>query len=264
MLLVKKKMIPLSFRISYLQFMKKFVISILLISISFCLFAQENTVIESPKNQKQKKISNVSEKPVLFKDRVVLDFMTSIWTGLGKYEGVKPKAINFGFNGEIIFDLPVKRKSPISFGLGVGVSAYSLYSNGVFGIDNDTKTTLTPMPDIVSKYRKNKLSYTNLHIPIEFRYRHKCGFKISAGVRVGVTVDLHTKYFGPDRKTGTGKELIKDYDIRNRTKIPVEVVFRTGWKFIGVSASYMITKLFESGNGPAICPVSVGISICPY
>ncbi len=245
--------------------MKKLIASILLISISFCLSAQENTETNtSSKSKKAKMVSNMSEKPVLFKDRFVLDFMTSIWTGLNKYEGIKPKAINFGFNGEIIFDLPVKRKSPISFGLGVGVSAYSLYSNGLFGIDAEGNTTLTPVPDIVSKYRRNKMSYTNLHIPIEFRYRHKSGFKISAGVRVGVVVDLHTKYFGPNRQTGTDKELIKDYDIRNRTKIPVEVVFRTGWKFVGVTASYMVTKLFESSKGPAICPFSVGISVSPY
>ena len=127
-------------------------------------------------------------------------------------------------------------------------------------------TSMTPIPEFIadSNIRVNKLSYTNMHIPIEFRYRHKCGFKIAVGVRVGLTVDLHSKYFGPALNGSEDKDLIKDYKIVNRTKVPVEVTFRTGWKFVGVSVSYMVTKLFEAEKGPQICPLSVGISLSPY
>jgi len=206
--------------------------------------------------------------PLLFKDRIVLDFYTSIWQGLPA--GIKPKAIHFGVNAAFIFDLPVKKNAPFSFGIGVGVTNFNLYSNGLWDISRDGQyhTVVEPLPETI-KYRSNMITFTNVNIPIEFRYRHRCGFKISAGVRIGLTADVHSKYFGDPILTQMGKPLLnkdqfKNYHIPNRTKIPVEVTFRTGWKFVSVYGSYMITKMFEAGNGPQINPFSVGISLCPY
>jgi hypothetical protein len=100
---------------------------------------------------------------------------------------------------------------------------------------------------------------------LEFRYRHHAsGFKISAGVRVGLMADIHSKYFGAALDGSDDKDLIKDYSIPNRTKVPVEFTFKTGWKFVSVNVSYMITKMFVDGKGPQIHPISFGITLCPY
>lgn len=205
--------------------------------------------------------------PVLFKDRIVLDFYTSIWQGLPA--DIKAKPIHFGFNGAFIFDLSVKRNSPFSFGLGVGVANFNLYSNGLWDISRDGayNTIIEPLPE--KTYTSNKITFTNVNIPIEFRYRHPCGFKISVGARIGLTADVHSKYFGDPiiSQRGKGllnKDLFKNYHIPNRTQIPVELTFRTGWKFVSVYGSYMITKMFEAGKGPQINPISLGISLCPY
>lgn len=260
--------------------MKKIAVITILIALCFNTFSQ-NDSIQTKKSKKAikatKSATTTANKPVLFKDRIVLDFMSSYWFGMNTEstkqffvysptasDPIKAKNMNFGFNGAIIFDIPIKRNSPFSFGLGLGVSNYNLYSNGIFGIGQNYTTIMSPIPNYIDTIRKNKLSYTNLHIPIEFRFRHKSGFKLAVGVRVGVTVDLHSKYFGPALNGSQDKDLFKDYKIVNRTKIPVEVTFRTGWKFVGISASYMLTKLFESGKGPQICPFSVGISLSPY
>lgn len=265
--------------------MKKIFLCIMVFAISLAVAAQDtptttvdtanatanNTETKAKKEKKEKTIAGemvekVTSKPVLFKDRIVLDFMTSYWFGMKGYEDISANNFNFSFNGAIIFDIPVKHNSPFSFGIGLGVSNYNMYSNAIFGIGKGYTTSMTPIPEFIadSNIRVNKLSYTNMHIPIEFRYRHKCGFKIAVGVRVGLTVDLHSKYFGPALNGSEDKDLIKDYKIVNRTKVPVEVTFRTGWKFVGVSVSYMVTKLFEAEKGPQICPLSVGISLSPY
>jgi hypothetical protein len=201
--------------------------------------------------------------PMLFKDRIVLDFYTSFWQGVPK--DIKAKSIHFGFNGAFIFDIPVKKNAPFSFGLGVGVTNFNLYSNGLWGISLDGKynTVVAPLPENL-KYRKNKITFTNINIPIEFRYRHSSGFKIGAGIRIGLTADVHSKYYGDAVISNLNKDLFKNYHIPNKTKIPVEITFRTGWKFVSVYGSYMVTKMFDAGKGPQMNPISVGISLCPY
>jgi len=205
--------------------------------------------------------------PVLFKDRIVLDFFNSFWLGNG-ISDIKAKPIQFGFNGSFIFDIPVRKNAPFSFGLGVGVTNFNLYSNGIWQIGSGHTTIVNPIDKVSSlsdkDYRRNKITFTNLNIPLEFRYRHSSGFKIGAGVRIGTTADVHTKYYGRAIDGRDSKEMLKDYYIPNKTKIPVEVTFRTGWKFVSVYGSYMITKMFEKEKGPELFPVSVGISICLY
>ena len=234
--------------------MKRISLFILCFFCTIIVFGQENGTKKEGKKEKKQQFA-----PVLFKDRIVLDFFSSIWSGLDSE--IKQKTINFGFNGGIMFDLPVKKNSPISFGLGLGVTNHNLYSNALWGIGEDYTTITTPLPD-GWKYRKNKITFTNINIPFEFRYRHSSGFKISAGVRVGLMADIHSKYFGPALDGSDDKSLIKDYKIPNRTKIPVEFTFKTGWKFVSVNCSYMVTKMFD--KGPKISTMSFGITLCPY
>jgi hypothetical protein len=235
--------------------------------LMLCLFCvgmafgqeQENDVKNETKEEKQKQRQLLA--PLLFKDRIVLDFFSSIWMGINSDSKIKQKPVNFGFNGAIMFDLPVKKNSPFSFGLGLGVSNHNLYSNAIWEIGDEYTTIMTPVEGI--KYRKNKITFTNINIPLEFRYMHRSGFKISAGVRVGLTVDIHSKYFGAALDGRDDKDLFKNYNIPNRTKVPVEFTFKTGWKFVSLNVSYMITKMFTD-DGPQIHPVSFGITLCPY
>ena len=232
----------------------------LLVLCLFCVsltFGQENETKKDVKKEKKQQFT----KPILFKDRIVLDFFSSRWSGLES--NIKQKTINFGFNGAVIFDLPVKKNSPFSFGLGLGVTNHNLYSNARWVIGEDYVTVAEPLPEGI-KYRKNKITFTNINIPVEFRYRHNSGFKISAGVRVGLMADIHSKYFGAALDGSMDKDLLKDYKIPNRTKFPVEFTFKTGWKFVSLNFSYMITKMFAADKGPQINTMSFGVTLCPY
>jgi hypothetical protein len=238
--------------------MKKTGLLILCVFCTVMAFGQE---VDASKETRKEKRERLLTTPLLFKDRIVLDFFSSIW--MGTVSEMKQKPINFGFNGAIMFDLPVKKNHPFSFGLGVGVANHNLYSNVIWETGEDYNTVVSPVPEGI-KYRKNKITFTNINIPFELRYRHHSGFKISAGVRVGLLVDIHSKYFGAALDGSADKDLIKDYNIPNRTKIPVEFTFKTGWKFVSVNVSYMITKMFAVDKGPQINPISFGITICPY
>ncbi|MBO7464775.1 MAG: outer membrane beta-barrel protein [Bacteroidales bacterium] len=206
-------------------------------------------------------------KHLIIKNRLFFDVFYSYWFGLP--EGVKPTGVNRGFNASFIYDMPIRKESPFSFGLGVGVCSHNLYSNAYSFIDGDYNVTMQPFPEKTS-YRINKLSFTYLHMPLEFRYINPNNeFKAAIGIRVGIIADVHSKYVGKNTEILQYQDNI-DRDVRiksdkfpNKTKIPVEVTLHTGWKYFDINASYMLTKMFEEGN-PQVHPVSVGLTIAIY
>ncbi|MDR1792147.1 MAG: hypothetical protein LBR36_01685 [Bacteroidales bacterium] len=242
---------------------KPFVIGLICIITAGGLWAQD-TLKSVPTPKKQA----TPAKHLLFKDRVFVDIFSSYWLGVDK--DITQKVVNMGCNAAIMFDIPVKKGKPFSFGLGVGVTNQNLHSDALWKIDNaDGGKTIAQECPVADSAFKSNLSFTYVHIPLEFRFFHKSGFKMSVGVRVGLMADIHSKYFGPyiheDGTVSTDeKQQIKDYNIPNRTKIPIEVTFRTGWKFVSLNASYMITPMFKKGDGPQVHPISFGITINIY
>lgn len=236
--------------------MKKLISMALLLLMSYTIGAQNK------ENKKEKLKENFKIEDLIIKDRLFVDIFSSIWYNFNT-ETYKQRAINQGVNAAFLFDLPVKKNSPFSFGIGVGVTSHNLFSNARFYIGEGYTTQVKAIDEKI-EYSRNKISFTNINIPLEFRYFHKSGFKISAGIRVGLMADVHTKYYGRDINGKDESVKIKNKKIPNYTKVPVEVTFRTGWKYFGVNASYMITKLFENGKGPQMYPFNVGISLSLY
>lgn len=227
----------------------------LLLAGGNCLLAQDST---STKRE---------QKNLIIKNRLFFDFFYTHWLGLP--EGVKQQGFNRGFNASFIYDMPVRKESPFSFGLGVGVCSHNLYSNAYSHIGPDYTVVMTPLPE-KTEYDINKLSFTYLHIPLEFRYFHPTSeFKCAVGIRVGMIADVHSKYVGDNceelqyMNNSNIDVRIKSDKFPNKTKIPVEVTFHTGWKYFDFNASYMLTKLFEEGN-PPVHPVSFGLSVAIY
>ena len=204
------------------------------------------------------------EKQALFKNRLFVDFFTTFWLDLP--DGVKQEGFNRGVNAALLYDIPLKKNSPFSFGLGVGVCSHNLYSNAYTYINNEYKVVMEAFPS-GTEYHINKLSFTYLHIPLEFRYIHpKSEFKIGAGVRVGLIADIHTKYVGENTpllqyQPGVNRDVrLKSDKFANKNKMPIELTFHTGWKYFDVNFSYMLTKFFEEEN-PQMHPLSVGVSV---
>ena len=238
--------------------MKKSIIFTLLIASMLPTWAQNKDII--PAEAKEK----FNFEDLIIKDRLFVDVFSSIWINFNNNQ-YKQRGINQGVNAAFMFDLPVRKNSPFSFGIGVGVTSHNLFSNAHVYIGPDYVTMMKPITDAI-EYDNNKISFTNINIPLEFRYFHSSGFKISAGVRVGLMADVHTKYYGRNIDGADISEKYKNKKIPNYTKVPVEFTFRTGWKYFAVNASYMVTKLFVVDKAPQLqmYPFNVGISIALY
>ncbi|MBO7492000.1 MAG: outer membrane beta-barrel protein [Bacteroidales bacterium] len=201
---------------------------------------------------------NAEAKPVIFRDRLIMDIFHSFWMGMPSQ--VNYKKFDPGFNISAMWDFQIKKK-PLSFGLGVGVTYHTQYSNALLLYDKASDMMkYNVLPSAVS-YNLLKMNYLSVNIPLEFRYRHENGFKFSVGARIGLIAEVSQKYKGQDYTTATDTIMVKNLRMENKLKYNVDVYTRIGWKFVDVYYSFQATPLFEAGKGPKIYPMSVGISL---
>ena len=231
--------------------MKKILALIILVLSTFICpypsYAQVKNVKKDP-----------NKKPEIIRDRFMLDFFHTFW--MGTPGEINAKKFHPGFNVAGMYDFKLPNDAPFSFGLGLGFSYYTLYSNATLGADSNGVMQFTAIPENIS-YKRSKMIFTNIHIPLEFRYRHPCGYKISLGIRVGLTTGITTRYRGNNPLNPDEYLNIKNFDIKNKQRVNFDVYLRTGWKFVGVYFCYEVTSLFKSGKGPQLHPMSLGLTI---
>jgi len=235
---------------------------ICLLCLCFCTvlpaFSQEQNNIDI-----QQEIQKESVE--IFRDRLIVDVYHSFWMNLpGK---VTPK-FNPGFNVAVLWDFKATKKSPISFGLGVGCTFHTQFSNAQLRHNQEkdpnkslTKYYILPFTTPKDSVKLNRITYINCNIPLEFRYRHKNGFKFTVGVRLGLVAEISQRYKGKNIEGNGIEENYKYFLTTDRQKVNFDAYIRCGWKFVGVYYSYQVNKLFNEGKGPAVNPMSVGISL---
>lgn len=129
--------------------------------------------------------------------------------------------------------------------------------------------TLTPNTGYVTPIptddpaRKSKLSDTYLKLPVLLNIESnpanlKRSFHLSAGAYGGVLIASHTKV-----KTDNDKK-IKAKDDFNLSKIRYGVNGQIGYGWFNIYANYALNGMFTEGEGPALTPFSVGISIIGF
>lgn len=209
------------------------------------------TPYTSPSNEPE-------EAPVVFRDRLIMDVYHSFWMGM-------PSEVDYmkfdpGFSISGIWDFKL-RKKPIAVGLGLGVSYFTQFGNAFLHHDKAGEVMRYEIlpPHVV--YKMMKMQFVSVNIPLEFRYRHPDGFKISAGVRAGLVAGISQKYRGQDPAEPSDTLLVNNMDMRHKLKYNVEVYARIGWKFVDVYYAYQCTPLFADGKGPKIRPMSLGLSL---
>jgi len=234
-------------------------IKIALLCCCFCatvnIFSQENNQNIAELQQKIQK-----EAVEVFRDRLIVDVYHSFWM---KVPTPVTHKFNPGFNVAVLWDFKATKKSPISFGLGVGCTFHTQFSNAQLKHNNETGITkYYVLPQVITDTMKlNRVTYINCNIPLEFRYRHKNGFKFTVGVRLGLVAELSQRYKGHNIE---GKNIMENYKYflkDERQKINFDAYIRCGWKFVGVYYSYQVNRLFNEGKGPAVTPMSLGISL---
>jgi hypothetical protein len=234
---------------------------ILLASLLFCvsgtLFSQEQNDKMTELQQKLKK-----ETVEVFRDRLIVDVYHSFWM---KVPEMVTHKFNPGFNIAVLWDFKTTKNSPISFGLGVGCTYHTQFSNAHLKYNPSSELTkYYVLPTNISSkdsLKLNRMTYINCNIPLEFRYRHKNGFKFTVGVRLGLVAEISQRYKGKDIEGNHTNENYKYFLTTDRQKVNFDAYIRCGWKFVGIYYSYQVNKLFNEGKGPAVTPMSLGISL---
>jgi len=148
-------------------------------------------------------------------------------------------------------------------GLGVHFQSYRLNQN----------TTIERLPNdvIVAKElyfddnQKSKLSIVSLTLPIlaEFQIpinHYENRFYISGGLYLGYRLGSHTKIkYRIERK-----EKLKIPDHYSLHDFKYGLMFRTGYRWINVFATYEITPMFKENKGPEITPFTFGFTLIRF
>lgn len=195
-----------------------------------------------------------------------MDIFTDIWLNLPA--DVDPRTLNQGVNVALMYDQPFE-KSIVSFALGLGIGTNNLHSNSLLTVNSKGVSGFTPIPERTATklpldYRQNKLSFTYLDLPMSLRFKFKEGFRFSAGFKVGLRIDAHTKYHGDELETKSREVFIKEKELQNLQDWRYGVTASIGYKFVQFTGYYGISQIFDTNLGPDISPLSIGISLRPF
>ena len=239
--------------------MKKLSILSLLILFSFLAYAQEEAQPAAPeKPVKEEKAQTLG---------VTADLFTDLW--MDAPDNIDLRTIHQGLN----FGGMYARKfgdSPMSIAIGAVLGVHNMYSNGVLSEDDSTGISgFSPLPETDGNgnnidYDRNKLTLAYIDFPLELRLKTKSEIRVAVGFKAGFLANSHTKYKGDNPANATRTIKVKEADLPNIEKARYGVTFRAGYKQVNFYAFYSLSKVFEDGAGPAMYPVSLGISLRPY
>ncbi len=229
--------------------MKNIFIPLLLLVCS-SLFAQTEEEAAD-----QKKSANLED---LNRDRLIVEFNHNNW--LNAPDSIKIKEVSRGFNFYLMYDFALG-KSNFSIAPGIGLATRNIYHDA-FIVEDTNEIRMIPIGNTID-YKKNKLTTTYLDVPLEFRFRtkpdnHGNSFKIAIGAKAGYLIGSHTKIKQPDAFGDLVK--YKKSDIRHLNPFRYGGTFRIGYSDFNLIAFYSLATLFDEGAGPAMNPVSIGIS----
>jgi len=186
------------------------------------------------------------------------DFFTDIWQG--KPIDMDLRTINQGFNifGMYNFQLA---ESNSSFSVGLGIDNHNMYSDT--RIDNVTADTIVFAP-IEEIYQRSKINLTYASLPMEFKIRLNSGVKFGAGVKIRYLLSAKDKYIGDIPDEPEGRTNVKRKDIAQTEDWAYGFTLRVGYKSFNLFGYYQISNIFQTGRGPEMYPISVGLTLTPF
>ncbi|HNY02209.1 MAG TPA: outer membrane beta-barrel protein [Bacteroidales bacterium] len=176
--------------------------------------------------------------------------------------GMKTRTINQGVSVVGTYNVPFG-KSNFGFGIGLGLTVHNLYWNYRYQADS-LSFQFVKIEDTL-RYKRSKVTAPYLEIPMEFRWKSKSKFTVAAGFKVGMLLQGQAKWVGDDYLFHSGNTLRTSFKrVKNLEKFAYGPTLRFGYKWINVNAYYSLSKVFQSGTGVDLYPVSVGIVLMPF
>lgn len=177
-------------------------------------------------------------------------------------EYYNPRTINQGFSSALTYNFPLGNSEKHTVALGLGVTSHNYYSKNRIANPYADTLTFISMKDN-ENFKRYKINPTYLDIPLELRFRTDNGFKFGVGFKFGILVWAKTKYIGDNVM---GQRVYEKYSkINGLEKYVYSTTLRVGYKWISLFAAYQMSRVYEPNtNGPAILPLSVGVTIAPF
>jgi hypothetical protein len=144
-------------------------------------------------------------------------------------------------------------------GAGLRWSRYRIDGNRYF-MEADGLTSLHPLLEDLN-YTASKLNITSLTIPLLLEWQNRR--KGSANVFISAGIEGIVKTISSSKvsyKDGRGKKQTDKMDSgMNLRPVTMDLLVQAGFDWLGIYARYSPLGLFESGKGPVIYPVSIGL-----
>ncbi len=222
--------------------MKKAIITILALVFSVASYAQL--------------ISDKTDKKVTVTFDLFQDFQlqtTDDWNA---------GTINPGFSTSLTYNLPLGNSKSNTVAVGLGLSTHNYYSTSRIDDPYAKELTFTQYADD-DDFKRYKINPTYAEVPLELRFRINDAWKIGVGFKFGVMLSTKSKFIDVNDDDVTIRE--KYCGISNIERYAYSTTLRVGYKWVSAYASYQLSRVFTVGtNGPAITPLSVGVSFAPF
>lgn len=202
-------------------------------------------------------------------DHLMLQLSNDRWMGAPDSISGRTTGLSRGINVAIMMDKPFKGNPKLSVAFGLGISNSNIYFKKT---NVDIKATGARLPfgklDTLNSFKKYKLSYTYLEVPLELRFssnpeNNKKSIKFALGAKVGTLLNIHTK--GKTLRDRNGRtintytEKINSKRFFNSTKLAMTA--RVGYGIYSLFGSYQINNLLKDGAGPEVKTLQIGMCI---
>jgi len=160
---------------------------------------------------------------------------------IGAPDGISQSSFSSGIMGGFIKDIPINKRRNVGFGLGVGLSINTIYSDLLATKNANGTISYQEVPADVD-YNRNKLSMHFVEFPLEFRWRSSRAedyrfWRIYSGVRLQYLFSGRSKFVTDTERISFSNSDIRDFQYG----IYVSFGYNT-WNFY---AQYNVTNVFE-------------------
>ncbi|MBN2615828.1 MAG: outer membrane beta-barrel protein [Bacteroidales bacterium] len=210
--------------------------------------------------------TQAQESAAYFKKRftVGVDLFTDVWINTPAI--ISSGTINQSANFYTMYNFPLgqKKTGKTILAIGLGIGNHSFYSkNGyIEDIKGDTINFVNEGVTGVS-LTKSKLTVTTLDIPLELKVMLKKGWHFGVGLKINYLIDSKELYQGTLTSGGPVMK-IKYKKVNQLNNTGYTPTLRFGHGSFNIYAAYQLVPLFNTGHGPAMHPISLGITITPF
>jgi hypothetical protein len=213
----------------------------------------------------RKILPNKKEAPS--NDHFFIQYGYLTWTG--KPDSIKTKGLPHTLNIYVMLNFPFKTDPHWSVALGPGISSDNMiFDKMIVGIKESTPAVRFHDVSDTSHYKKYKLSTNYFEAPVELRYRFnpdndRRSVKLAVGAKVGFLINAHTKgkTFESASNQTIGDYTVKELSKQFFSKQRLSVMGRVGYGPLTLYVSYSVTSVFKEGVGPAVHPLSIGLTL---